>query len=231
MLLAALRQSGYLPIAAAGPHERLKRGEGAAGIDLVVTDLILREASGAGMVRRWRLKHPRLKAVRLMANARALFDVDHEPLSLKGVCDAVASFHHDVTARGDLRRRYSMAFGGVSEELRAQAWELFARLAPQSDGEMNSTNTVILIFAEVPRDDPFDQEIRSRRETENVENIENVRSMTRTWQFARAENPEGSTQGDQGLQTNAVANGFQGRLGLPVSRNSANSSAVIGSLK
>jgi hypothetical protein len=81
---------------------------------------------------------------------------------------------------------------------------------------MTSTNTVILIFAELPRDEPFDQEMPSRRETANVEN---VRSMTRTWQFARVENSAGSTYGSQG------------RLGLPVSRNSANSSAVIGSLK
>jgi CheY-like chemotaxis protein len=214
MLLAALRQSGYLPIAAADRQERLKRGEGAARIDLVVTDLVLPEASGA-MARRWRLKQPRLKAVCLMANASALFDVHHQPISLKAVCDGVASLQ-DVTARADLRRRHSKAFGAVSEELRAQAWALFAQLAPQSDGEMTSTNTVILIFAELPRDEPFDQEIRSRRETANVEN---VRSMTRTWQFAQVESPDGSTYGSQG------------RLGLPVSRNSANSSAVMGSLK
>jgi CheY-like chemotaxis protein len=184
MLLAALRQFGYLPIDAADPQERLKGG---ARIDLLVTDLVLPEAAGAEMVHRWRLSQPRLKAVCLIANASARLDVHEKPLSLKGVCDRLTSLHHDVTAQGDLRRRYSMAFGEVSEALRAQAWDLFARLAPQSDGAMNSTNTVIMIFAEVPRDDRFDQEKRGRRETASVGS---VRSMTRTWQFARTENPE-----------------------------------------
>jgi CheY-like chemotaxis protein len=190
LLLAALRQFGFLPIDAANLREGLEPGGGAARIDLVVADLVLPQVSGTEMVRRWRLKQPRLKAVCLRANASALSDVHlHKPLSLNGVCDGLASLHHDVAARRALRRRYSMAFGEVSNELRAQASDLFAWLAPQSDGEMNSTNTVILIFAELPRDDdPFDREMGRRRETANVEDVPRI---TETWQFVRPESPEG----------------------------------------
>jgi CheY-like chemotaxis protein len=197
LLLAALRQFGFLPIDAANPQEGLERDASAARIHLLVTDLILPEVSSTEIARRWRLKQPRLKAVCLRANASALFDAHlHNPLSLTGVCDALAVLHHaDVTARADLRRRYSMAFGEVSEELRAQAWDLFTRLAPHGDAEMNSVNTVILVFAELPRDDPFGEEMRRHRGTANADD---VRTLTRTWQFARLEKPWGTATAKAG---------------------------------
>jgi CheY-like chemotaxis protein len=187
LLLAALRQFGFRPIDA-NSQEGLECGAGAARIDLLVTDLLLPEVSSTEIVRRWRLKQPRLKAVCLKANASALFDAHlHKPLSLNGVCDALTALHHaDVTARSDLRRRYSMAFGEVSEELRAQAADLFARLASPDDPEMNSVNAVIMVFVELPRDDSFDQEMRRRR---NTANTDDVRRLTRAWQFGRLEKP------------------------------------------
>jgi CheY-like chemotaxis protein len=197
LLLATLRQFGFLPIDAANPQVGLARGAGAARIDLLVTDLVLPEVSSTEIVRRWRLKQPRLKAVSLRANASALFDAHlHNPLSLDGVCDALAALHQaDTTARADLRRRYSMALGEVSEELRAQAWDLFTRIARPGDAEMNSVNTLILVFAELPRDDPFDQEMRRRRGTANADD---VRKLTRTWQFARLEKPQGTAPAKAG---------------------------------
>ena len=188
LLLDALRQFGFLPVDAASPREGLECGDGAARIDLLVTDMVLPQMSSSEIVRGPHLEQPRLKAVCLRANASALFDEEsHKPLSLNGVCDALTALHHaDVTARSDLRRRYSMAFGEVSEELRAQAWDLFTRLAPHGDAEMNSVNTVILVFAELPRDDPFGEEMRRHRGTANADD---VRTLTRTWQFARLEKP------------------------------------------
>jgi CheY-like chemotaxis protein len=187
LLLAALRQFGFRPIDA-NSQEGLECGAGAARIDLLVTDLLLPEVSSTEIVRRWRLKQPRLKAVCLKANASALFDAHlHKPLSLNGVCDALAALHHaDSTSRSDLRRRYSMAFGEDSEELRAQAWDLFVGLDPPGDTEMNSVNAVILVFAELPRDNPFDQAVRPRRGTAS---LEDVGKMTETWPFGRLEKP------------------------------------------
>ena len=188
LLVAALHQFGFVPIDATNSQEGLERRPSAERIDLMVTDLVLPEVSGPEMIRRWRLTQPGLKAVCLRANTTALFEAHlHKPLSLKGVCDALAALDHaDVTARSDLRRRYSMAFGKVSNELRAQAWDLFARLASPGDTEMNSVNAVILVFAELPRDDAFDQEMRRGDKTAN---IDNVRRLTRTWQFARLGTP------------------------------------------
>jgi CheY-like chemotaxis protein len=186
LLLDALRQSGFLPTDATSPQEDLERGDGAARIDLLVTDMVLPEVSSTEIARGWRLEQPRLKAVCLRANASALFDEHlYKPLSLNGICDALAALHHaDVTARSELRRRYSKAFGQVSEELRAQAKALFARLAPPDDPGMSSVNAVILVFVELPRDDPFDHEMRRRGHTANTGR---VGTLTRTWQFGRLE--------------------------------------------
>ena len=186
LLLDALRQFGFLPVDAASPRECLERGDGAARIDLLVTDMVLPEMSSSEIVHGPHVEQPRLKAVCLRANASALFDEDsHKPLSLNGVCDALTALHHaDVTARSDLRRRYSMAFGEVSAELRAQATDLFTRLASPDDPEMNSVNAVIMVFVELPRDDSFDQEMRRRS---NTANTDDVRRLTRAWQFGRLE--------------------------------------------
>jgi hypothetical protein len=51
---------------------------------------------------------------------------------------------------------------------------------------MNSVNAVILVFAELPRDNPFDQAVRPRRGTASLEDIG---KMTETWPFGRLEKP------------------------------------------
>jgi CheY-like chemotaxis protein len=190
LLLAALRQFKFLPIDEVNDREDLERGACPPRINLVVTDLVLPGVSGTEMVRRWRLNQPRLKAVCLRANAKALFDPPHTPFLLNGVCDAVASLHHaDVTARRDLRLWYSMVFAEVSDELRARAWDMFAPLTQRREVQMNSMNVVIQIFAELPRDDPFEHEMRRRGDHASVDDL---RSPARTWQFARFENCGGA---------------------------------------
>jgi CheY-like chemotaxis protein len=174
LLLASLRQFGFVPIDAANAQGGHGRGADAARIDLMLEDLVVPKVSEAELGR-WRFKQPQLKAVCLRVNASALLDASvPRPLSLNGLCNALASLHHaDVTGQCDLRRWYSMAIGGVSDDLRTQARGLFARTVP-IDPDMNRMNSVILIFAELPHDG-FDQEKH--------------RKLTGTWQFARLDQP------------------------------------------
>jgi hypothetical protein len=174
LLLASLRQFGFVPIGAANAQSDHGRGADAARIDLRLEDLVVAEASDAEMGRR-RFKQPQLKAVCVRVNASALLDASGpRPLSLNGLCSILASLHHaDATGQCELRRWYSMAIGGVSDDLRAQARDLFARTMP-IDPDMGRMNSVVLIFAELPRD-AFHQEKR--------------RKLTGTWQFARPNQP------------------------------------------
>jgi CheY-like chemotaxis protein len=174
LLLASLRQFGFVPIDAANAQGGHGRGADAARIDLMLEDLVVPEVSDAEMGRR-RFKQPQLKAVCLRVNASALLDAPApRPLSLNALCNTLASLHHaDVTGQYDLRRWYSMAIGGVSDDLRAQARDLFARILP-IDADMHRMNSVILIFAELPRD---------------ASAQEKRRKLTGTWQFARLNRP------------------------------------------
>jgi CheY-like chemotaxis protein len=185
LLLATLRQFAFVPIDAANAQGGHGRGADAARIDLVIADLVLPEMSDAETGRR-HFEQPQLKAVCLRVNASALLDAPAptRPLSLNGLCETLASLHHaDVTGQCDLRRWYSMAIGGVSDDLRAQAWDLFTRLTP-IDAEMNHMNSAILIFAELPHGGALDQ----KGCDPTVENPRN-RKLTGTWQFARLRQP------------------------------------------
>jgi CheY-like chemotaxis protein len=185
LLLAALRQHGFVPVNAVSCQEALERTASPPRLDVLVTDLFPPEMCGHEIARRWRLGQPRLKAVCLRAEADVLFDAHvRRPLSLDGLWDCVASLlHADVTARCDLRLWYSMVFAEVSDELRAQACGMLVG-TPE---EMKGMNAVIQILAELPREDPVDQEMRRRRDEANVG--DDVRRLTRTWQFARLEKP------------------------------------------
>lgn len=188
LLVAALRQVGFVQVDAVSGLERLERGTSASRIDLGVANLFPPEMFSANMARRWRLEQPRLEALCLTANESGLFDAYlHKPVTLNGVWDAVESlFHADITPPCDLRRTYSMAFAEVSDELRAQARDLFAPFAQPRDVEVKSFKAVIQIFAELSRDDLWDVEM-SEMSRLDCAHVPDGRRLIPTWQFAQLE--------------------------------------------